>query len=173
MWRRAVRTLINQLTSWPAWVSSTAPGAAQSSVKHPDQRLQHTVWDPLVTCGSAEWTSMLRGTSLWCQHSLELALLQEISNQNQSQIRQVTLTLGFWLIYNTCTVLFVSIYISQVKLILQERWKLKYRTFSPSAPCFYYSSHETLSLLSLATLVRTPAHTDSTHRTVLPALLTQ
>lgn len=62
---------------WPAWVSPTVRGAAQGSLKCPEQKLLHTVSDPPVTCGWAEWMSKLKEMSLWCLHSLELALLEE------------------------------------------------------------------------------------------------
>lgn len=63
----------------PSVVSSTMLGAAQDSLRHPEQRLLHTVSSLPVTYGWAEWMSKLKKRSLWCQRSLELALLKDIT----------------------------------------------------------------------------------------------
>lgn len=67
---------------WPAWVLPTVLGAARSSLKRPERKLPHTVSDPPVTYGWAEWMSKLKETSLWCLHSLELALIDETQHLN-------------------------------------------------------------------------------------------
>ncbi len=142
-------------------------GVAQSSVKRPEQKLQHTVSDPSVTYGSAEWTSTLKEMSLWCLHSLGLALLKETPVRSDKH----------WHISHWQTLKDYKAIFPVDKMYLHAATALKlidsiYWTFFPPAPCFDNPSNETLSLLSLMMPVHTLCNTHSTHQTVLPATLT-
>lgn len=68
---------------WPAWVSSTATVAAQSSGMDPDRKLPHTPSAPLRTYGGAGWGTKQKGTFLWYLRSSGLELIKT-HRRNQS-----------------------------------------------------------------------------------------
>lgn len=151
-------------------------GAAQSSLKHPEQKLLYTVWAHPATYDWAEWVSTLKEMSLWYLHRLEPALLKEtrVNSNKNLEIETFQIPTGsHWQI--------TELFFLKVKFRIRHATRLALKvsgniswnwTFCPPAPCSNNPSKETLSLLSQTMLVHTLCNTDSTHCTVLPATLT-